>query len=261
MYRKYTARLLKGGALLPKMRLLVRQWSPQIAPSSLAVQLHHRQVLGLASPQRIHDVIADVFVPRYVKGRPPNAWRYLRRFEDVDAPLPVVRPLYYFYAARAEALLGDFVRQTLYTYYLDGLITVRVEDVLRFLDEAEKDGRIPEPWSQSVRLRIAQHLLAALRDFGVLEGRARKRIAAPYLPVLSFAHIAFLLAQERGGAAVFQHPDWRLFLLRPQAVERLFLEADRDGLLRYSAAGSIVRIDFPEEDLDGYSRFLAARAA
>ncbi len=257
----YTARLLKGSALLPQMRALVRLWHEDANPSQMIAHVEQHHLLGTLSHRRVSDIVKKVFVPRYVRGNPANAWRYLRPFEDVGAPLPVIRPLYYLYAARAEAVMGDFVRLVLFERYTAGLTTVQVEDVLRFIAEAVADGRIAEPWSDSVRIGVATHLLAALRDFGILQGRARKRIAAPYLPVLPFAHVAFLLAQERHGAAVFDHPDWRLFLLRPETVERLFVEADRDGLLHYNAAGSIVRIDFPEEDLYAYSRFLAERAA
>lgn len=257
----YTVRLLKGSALLPQMRLLVRFWQEGLNPQTAIVEIQQRYQFGATSHRRVSDIVRKVFVPRYVQGSPPNAWRLLRPFEDAEAPLTVVRPLYYLYAARADAFMGDFVRQVLYERYQTGTTAIGVPEVLRFIVEAEADGRIAEPWSDSVRLRMAQHLLAALRDFGILEGRARKRIAAPYLPVIPFAHIAFLLAQERKGAAVFEHPDWRLFLLRPETVERLFIEADQEGLLRYNAAGSIVRIDFPEEDLHAYSRFLAVQAA
>jgi len=242
------------------MRTLVRLWHEGVIPAEIIAHIERRHLLGAASHRRIKDIVTSVFIPRYVHGNPPHAWRFLRPFEEVDAPLPVVRPLYYLYAARAENLMGDFVRLALYEHYFAGRTTVHVEDVLRFMDEAEADGRIPEPWSEHVRVNIARNLLAALRDFGILEGRARKRIAAPYLSILPFAHIAFLLTQERRGAAVFDHPDWRLLLLQPETVERLFIEADRDGLLHYHAAGSIVRIDFPEENLYAYSRFLAARA-
>ena len=259
--RPYTARLLKGSALLPQMRTLVRIWDTSADTEDILARIEQQRLLGNVSSRRVRDVVRLVFIPRYVQGNPPKAWRHLRPYEDANAPLLIVRPLYYLYAARSDGLLGDFVRLVLFERYMTGLSTIRVTDVLEFIATAESDRRIPEPWSESVRLGVAQHLLAALRDFGILEGRARKRIAAPHLPVVSFAHIAFLLVQERHGAAVFEHPDWRLFLLRQEAVERLFVEADRDGLLRYNAAGSIVRIDFPEEDLYAYSRFLAARAA
>ncbi len=257
---RYTTRLLKGGALLPQMRVLVRVWKENFPPRQMLVEVEQRQILGNLSRRRVRDILERVFVPRYVRGRPPQAWRYLRPFEDVEAPLDVVRPLYYLYAARAEALMGDFVRDALYTWYAQGQRRVGVMDGLRFIARAETEKRIPEPWSESVRIGVAQHLLTALRDFGILEGRARKRIAVPYLPVMAFAHVAFLLSRERRGAAILEHPDWRLFLLSPNGVERLFLEADQAGLLRYRAAGSIVRLEFPTEDFDAYNRFLATRA-
>lgn len=256
----YRTRLLHGSALLPQMRTLVRFWSDDAKPVDVMPLIEQRRLLGGVSSGRIKDIIYRIFIPRYVRGNPPNAWRLLRLFEEADASLPLVRPLYYFYAARSETVLGDFVRQMLYPYYIDGRIHVNVKDALRFLTEAEADGRIPTPWSEQARLHVARNLLAALRDFGILEGRVRKRFTSPHLPLLPFAHIAFLLTQERQGAAALAHPDWRLFLLSHDAIERLFLEADRDNLLRYNAAGSIVRIDFPEEDLDAYSRFLVARA-
>lgn len=258
---RYTTRLLKGSALLPQMRALVRLWYAGAEPARIVAEVERQRLLGNVSYRRIRDLIYQVFVPRYVEDNPPQAWRFLRLFEDADAPLAVLRPLYYFYAARAEAFVGDFVRQALFTQYQTGIMSVGVPEVLRFIAQAEADGRIAEPWSESVRLRMSSHLLAALRDFGILEGRARKRIAAPYLPLIPFAHVAFLLAEESKGAAVLAHPDWRLFLLYPDTVERLFIEADQQGLLRYHAAGSIVRIDFPKEDLHAYSRFLADQAS
>ena len=256
----YNSRLLKGGALIPEMRTLVRLWQDDVPFQDLRNRVERENILGKASRARVRDVLSRTFLPRYAHGNPPNAWRYLRPFEDAHAPLHVVRPLYYLYAARSEAILGDFVRNYLYERYRAGLLAVSMEDALHFVHQAEADGRIPEPWSESVSVKVARGMLAALRDFGILTGRARKRIAPPYLDVIPFAHAAFLLAGERHGAAALEHPDWRLFLMDRDAVERLFVEADRAGLLRYNAAGSIVRIDFPEEDLYAYSRFLAERA-
>ncbi len=256
----YNSRPQKGGALIPEMRTLVRFWRDDMLPQALREKAERENILGKVSRSRMRDVLNRTFLPRYVHGNPPNAWQCLRTFEDRHAPLHVVRPLYYFYAARSEAIIGDFVRDHLYERFRAGLMTVYLDDVLYFIGQAEADGRIPEPWSESVRVKVARGLLAALRDFGILQGRVRKRIAPPYLDVIPFAHIAFLLAGERHGSATLNHPDWRLFLVGRDAVERLFVEADRAGLLHYNAAGSIVRIDFPKEDLYGYSQFLAERA-
>jgi hypothetical protein len=116
-------------------------------------------------------------------------------------------------------------------------------------------------WSPSVTRKVAQGVLATLRDFGILQGRAKKRVAASYLPTESFSYIAFALhAQGLSGKQLVEHPDWGLFLLRSPAVERQFLEADRAGLLRFHAAGRIVRVEFLALDTTEMADVVTRRA-
>ncbi len=256
----YTSRLQKGGALLPEMRALVRLWHNDVSPDDLKRQLTEDNVLGKGSRSRMLDVLKRTFLPRYVQGNPPEAWRALRAFEEANAPLSVVRPLYYFHAARVEALMGDFVRQVLFERYRAGFREVTVSQALAFIHQAEAEGRIDPPWSESVTLRVARGLLAALRDYGILEGKVNKRIAPVYLPPVSFAYVAFILHQEQpAGERLLVHPDWRLFLLSTQEVERAFVEAQQRGLLIYQAAGPIIRIEFPARDIVEYAHALATR--
>jgi hypothetical protein len=42
---------------------------------------------------------------------------------------------------------------------------------------------------------------------------------------------------------------WRRWLLDPARVTELFQEAERQGLLRYSSAGSAVRVDWLQDTL------------
>jgi hypothetical protein len=108
---------------------------------------------------------------------------------------------------------------------------------------------------------VARGLLAALRDFGVLAGAARKHIAPLYLPTESFAFIA-MVRHELGtrSRAALDDPCWRLFYLSDLAVERFFVEAHQRRLLAYHAAGSVVRIEFLADTLEGYAHALIERA-
>lgn len=257
---QYTTSLLKGGALLSEMRTLVQLWREDSDVDAIRHEIQQNNLLGKASRSRVRDILDQVFIPRYVRGNPPDTWRYLRIFEDAGTRNEVLRPLYYFYAARAEPLLGDFVREALFERYDAGFTDVATQHALQFISDAEDDGRIASPWSESSRLRVGRAILAALRDFGLLSGKVNKHITPFHLSPPAFAHIAFVIADEQPGEQALYHPDWRLFLLKTNQVERLFIEAEQTGLLRYTAAGTIVRIEFPEEDLHAYSRFLAARA-
>jgi hypothetical protein len=102
--------------------------------------------------------------------------------------------------------------------------------------------------------------MATLRDFGVLEGVAKKKIANFYLPIDAFACIAFLLQSTiASGEMILNRSDWKLFLLNSQRVERMFLEAHQHGLLNYHAAGNIIRIEFKGESIEEVAYDIAKR--
>jgi len=50
---------------------------------------------------------------------------------------------------------------------------------------------------------------------------------------------------------------WRRWLLDQGRVTELFQEAARNGLLRYSSAGSVVRVDWLQESLSEVARAVA----
>jgi hypothetical protein len=108
--------------------------------------------------------------------------------------------------------------------------------------------------------RIVQGLLSALRDFGVLQGAVKKRIAPAYLPVEAFAYLAFYLKQHQlSGAKLAELHDWKLFFLSREGVERSLFEAHQSGLLEYYAAGNVTRLTFPASTLEEYAYVLAQR--
>lgn len=249
-----TSRLQKGGALLDDMRQLVRVWGDAPAEAQRDRALRSN-VLNKRTRARLADVYRRAFLPRFVNGPIPDAWKLVRPLEDAQAPIQIVRPVYYWITAKSEPLLGDFCRE----YILPRQAIVRAgigtEEVVNWL------GSKGCPWSQSVATRVARGLLAALRDFGILEGRAQKRLASVLLPVPGFAYLARCL-RETGAVSrsLLTHSDWQLFLLNPDEVERLFLLAHQERLLEYHAAGSTVSISFPTESLEDYAHVVAQRS-
>ncbi len=167
----------------------------------------------------------------------------------------------YFLSARSDRLLHDVVidllAPKLYGYHPD----ITVDEVIIWLNRQIAAGKTESAWSETTTRRVARSLLAALRDFGLLEGRVKKRIASLYLPTPAFAFIAFLIyMQNPAGNALLHHPDWQLFFLSHEGVERFFFEAHQDRLLNFHAAGPIVRIDFPSQTAQEYARVIAERS-
>lgn len=254
----YTTRLQKGGALLPEMRRLVLEWdgSGEAAASSVANNL-----LSLQSRSRARDVVERCFVPRLVQSRPADLWRPLAVLEHAGWSAERLNPLYYYATAQAEPVLWDFVVEVLAERYGRGDQRVTTSDVLSWLARKPAERYAFGPWSASSALKVARGILAALRDFGVLEGKVKKDLVPLRLPEPSFA----LLARFRHdlgvqGRALLDDPVWRLFYLELPAVERLLLESHQRGYLGYHAAGSLVRIEFSGQTAEEYAHHLVERA-
>lgn len=249
----YTTRLQKGGALLDDMRQLVRLWKD--APTSgLRESALRNNILNKATRVRLADVYRRTFVPRFVEGPIPSAWKLVRPLEDVEAQVNIVRPVYYWISAKAEPLLADFCREFILPRQAIVRAGIGTQEVRSWLNEKGC------PWTPIVATKVARGLLAALRDFGILEGRVRKRLAGFLLPIGAFAYLARCF-RETGAVSrsLLLHRDWELFLLKPDDVERLFLQGDQERLLEYHAAGSTVSISFPGNSLEEYARVVTQR--
>lgn len=166
----------------------------------------------------------------------------------------------YALTLRSDRLLHDAVIELLLPAFERGRAEIDTAAVLTWLREQQAAGRMGKGWGDITLLRVAQHLLATLRDFGVLAGAVNKRITPPFLPVDAFAFVAKLRQRDvRSGDLLLHDLDWRIFFLPQLGVERLFLEAHQEKLLEFHAAGRVVRITFPADTLEAYARFLVAR--
>ena len=255
--RAFTTRLQKGGAWLDDMRVLVREWDDRVLTEANEHELAGR-VLGKRTRSRASDTYRRAFLPRFIEGDPPKAWKLVRTLEDREVALEIIRPVYYWITARSDKLLYDFVTQELFAASRRHDPHVRINEVARWITSRLEAQN--QRWTPTVTLKVARGLLAALRDFGILEGTAKKRISPVYLPVEAFAYIAFCLHElGASGEALVSHRDWRLFLMSPAVSERLFIEASQRRLLQFEAAGKIYRVEFPASTVEEYSDVVARR--
>ena len=256
--QKYTSRLQKGGALLDDMRLLVRSWEEGVAWEEQVARGLSGNLLGKETRARASDVFRRTFALRFIKGYPPEAWKIVRPLEDRSVSIDVLKPVYYWITARSDILLYDFVSDFISGQSRSHDFYIRVEEVAVWITSRLRLSG--QEWTPTVTLKVGRGVLAALRDFGILEGTSRKRIAPVYLPIESFVYITFLLNHMgASGGNLVNHPDWKLFLLPPSLVEMLFLEAHQRGLLRYDAAGNLYRIDFNASTFEEMADVVARR--
>ena len=248
--RVYSSKIIKASGLLADTKTLFAFWDENKTAEENFQEARRANIFGKASRSRVGDILT-IFRQRYYLDDGSDL--ALRRLARSGLPAEVVDRVLYYYAALADPLIYDFVTEYLYDLHERGRHVITVEDAFEFLHRAISAGQTTTPWSETTQERVARHLLATLRDFRVLRaarGSPRKTFAPAHLPVEAFLYIAFDIHRDvASGERLLHYPHWRLFLLDVNTVERLFVEAHQLSYLRYEAAGSIIRIEFPYKDL------------
>ena len=265
----YTSRACKGSALLADTRALLRAWNPGDTAEVLEHRALSQDILGKATAQRVHDVVRRVFAPRYL-GRPsspqqtqPDPFaRYLKRLLEANPPGDWFRDLCLIYAARTDVVLRDVLVVHYPQALAEGRTRLNKDSIHEFLRQAELNGRMKTPWSDTVRRRVAAGLSRQLTEFGLLSnphptGRDLLRFRPCKRAIAFLAHeIHFSGASDAG---LMEHPDWRLWQLDREALRQELDELSRDGLWIFQAAGSVVRIAWTystmQEAVDAIARF------
>ncbi len=253
----YTSRIIKASALIADTKLLLAEW--RLADSVVAnlERVQRENLLGKPSRARLTDVLT-IFRQRYFDD--PDVGAALVTLAQGRAPAQWLDPLLYFFSAQNDRTLRDLATEVLYHRSAGGYTDVSPELIVRQLRTWAAEGKTTSAWGESTLIHVARNALATLRDFGVLEGAAHKRLTPIYLPNPAFALCAFWLQQrERAGNRVLHCDDWKLFFLPVEGVERFFIEAHQEHLLEYYAAGSVVRLEFPAATLQEYAHVLLER--
>lgn len=255
----YTSRIIKASALIADTKILLREWDLTQSVEENLERASRQNIFGKASRKRIDDILV-IFRQRYFED--PDVGAALVTLAQGGAPSQWIDPLLYFFSAQNDRVLRDVAIDVLYPRHTNGRNEVPTDVVIHAIRNWVAQGKMITDWSDSTIKRVAQGVMATLRDFGVLEGRAHKRLTPIYLPAPCFALIALWLQQrERSGHLVLQSDEWRLFFLPVEGVERFFIEAHQQRLLEYYAAGSVIRIEFAVETLREFAHVLIENRA
>lgn len=246
----YTARAIKGTALLDEMRMLLRAWQPGEDAHSFRQRIRDEDLLGKATAARRDDLARRVFQPRFLaEGHEPAS--SLRRLLEVRGNGPWFAALCLLFAARADEVLRDTVSTFLPAMRARGVGAVTTPALIHFLEDQEEQGRMARPWSSSVRKSVAQHVLHQLTDLDVL-GPPRRgiRTILPYAArSLPFAWLVCdLRRHEYSDAALVAHRDFRIWQMTEASVREALDRLSELGLWVYQGAGSVVRLAFPWSD-------------
>lgn len=250
--RRYTIAICKASAAVEEMRKLLHTWEPGTSAKDLSDKVQHEGVLGKQTAYRTKDLVNRVFRPRMLLPD-DRAARALKRYIEGQGAASTFRELLFLHHGRSDALLFDFTVLRYWPMALSGALVVSIEDVLAFFDDAEQRGRIADPWSSQVQLKVARGVLGALREYGLIrEVTRRRREIVPYrMSDQAVAYLAHdLHFRDVPDSFVVAHEDWALYGLGPdQALDRLEGIAPKMGMA-VQRGGSLVRISWNHPSME-----------
>ncbi|MCP9943338.1 DUF1819 family protein [Cyanobium sp. ATX 6E8] len=197
-------------------------------------------------------------------GAPTQAWlkqvctTFSRRFEPSgrDRSLALAartatgrqhwRPLLLWHMGNSEGLLGDGLAWTWEMFSAGGDL-LQTDQALAWLDGTASQGHPEvEEWGESTRKRVAGGLLKAGVDFGLLQGRVKRRFTAYYLADEPLLYVLLqALASNRTTAAALADPRWLWFRLPEAELEHRLLLLHQAKVISYYRAGSVVDLKLP----------------
>lgn len=157
-----------------------------------------------------------------------------------------------YYEFSQEPLVKLLTAEFLYPNFHSGVLALKKEDVVEFIKDIEPNFPSVNSWSENTQTRVAEHYLAAMKNFGLLEGDAEKEFKYVYPPDELILYVLYALFEEgvTTADAVIEHPDWKLLLLTPDDVQER-VQGVSPSHIQYEKRGSVERLEPRYESLMG----------
>jgi hypothetical protein len=143
-----------------------------------------------------------------------------------------------------DRLVADLGTEWLFPRVRQASSQIQVEDVLSFIKQSA--NRHPEVtcWSAETLKSVAKHYMASIRDFGLAEGKIKKKTIRP---ALSAAPLRLLVRALRLTGAkpmeLIQARIFRLLGLDGSEVIKALTELNRRGKLRFKMQADVVELE------------------
>jgi hypothetical protein len=254
--QRYSTRNSSKGALLQEAEALFSYLAKGATIDSLRDAALDKNLLGKET-RETRKRCWNILRSRYLSSWPDNDHHPIAALFNNETRRDLRRLVLFYHYALSDRFAYEATTELLHPMAQRGNLPVAARDIHEFLDKKTTLHPEIKTWTAQTRRSLVSHYLSALRDFGLLEGKVRKRIRRPIVPTEIILYMATRLRD--GGATgreVIEHPDFRLLFLDAYEVEGRLSEAAAKGLIRFHRSGRIVSLDLPWRSLFDYAQTL-----
>jgi hypothetical protein len=243
------------GSLIEETYIAFQNWDFTLSKKENLQRLKQTNSIGATSANWLLNV-AWVLSRRFDPGGRDRA---LAELAKVGCSRDIWNPILLWHMTRDEYLVRHFLIDWLFTQYVNGTYRLRSEELYPYLESLAKQGLTStEAWTSPTLKRVAAGLFRMAADFGLMVGTTAREFTPYHLPEEAFLYLIHAMAEHNPAAsAVINSPDWRMYLLSPEDVEREILRLHQYRKLHYEVAGSLARLELPCRSLLEYARGMA----
>jgi hypothetical protein len=248
--KSLSTRLLRKGALVEETYRAFQSWDTRESFAHNLQQVRSNNTVGAPNSAWLREVLATLS-SRFNHG---EGYMPLARLARAGFPLDKWRSCLLWHIGQTDGLFYQFATEWLFDEHQRGTYSIRTEAVVPFVSKIT-NGRLARCHSLSTygSQRAARDLLLMAKDLGLLTGGVIKHFAPHPLPEEAFLYVVYgLKAREQNARRLIESPDWRLFLMAPDDVERQLLHLHQFRKLHYETAGSLFRLTLPLPSLKEY---------
>jgi Putative inner membrane protein (DUF1819) len=243
------------GALIEETYAVFRDWDFEKTPEQNLDLVRRTNSVGAKSASWL----VDIYKVLHRRFDPEKRDRVLVDLAQQGCPLEAWKPLLLWHMTRDEFLLRDFLVEWLYEQFVQGTVRIRAQDLWPYLGALHDKGLVSEPWKESTLKRVSSELLKISVEFGLMRGTVTREFASFHMPDTSFLYLLHALKDRMPNARDVVHaPDWRLFLMDSDAVERELFRLHQFRRVHYEVAGSLAQLNLPCASAAAYAREMVA---
>lgn len=249
----YSSRNSSKGALLAEAKTLFSYLAENDSMDSARRAVLQEDLLAKKAYQTRKRCWA-ILHARYFPGRENSVANHpiLSLFQDHTSETMKRGVLYYHYAI-SDLFSYEVTVELVYDLYRRGLTNIAPRDIHAFLDSKAMTHPEINKWSPQTRSSLVSHYLSAMRDFGILEGKVRKKIHRPTVEDDLFLYIiTYLKDCGKSPREIVTSIDFRLFLLSPDEVEAKLIKAQQNNRIHFKKSGRIISLELPWRSIHEY---------
>ena len=246
--RKFSTRLIRKGALLEETHRVFLAWDLGESFDGNIARARELNLPAASNQGWLKEVITTISSRWHDEPMLPAIVTLAQR-----SGFDVWRACVLWHMGRRDELYYRFATEWLFQEYQEGAFRIRTSAVEPFVDQLTREIR-QQPLSAYGTTRAARDLLRMASDFGLMSGTTVREFTTYHIPEESFLYLLHALFEVHGnGRNVIQSPDWRLYLMSPDDVEREIYRLHQFRKLRFEVAGSLAEITLPYGSAQKYA--------